>query len=463
MTPKHIQKIASFMEAVVAFATGLMLIVSENLGRMPQGVHDFLFARITLSNTILGIVFITAWRPCFRRLDTGCEPPSLLASFGLIVRGATIISLVLAFIMYVAQVRTPAIPLIPCFWVASIVLVSGRILLTQVLAGGMNWHRSNVLILGTGPMARKAWREIRTKHHRTLTVAGFIDVHGPVETHPEIVSNYLGHVDQLDSIFLKHVVDAVVIAIPVRSCYEAIHKTSVACERVGVDVVFNAFFPGQTEQDLSASFSDVEDKSSALPHVAKRLFDIVAAGSALILLSPLLLLIGLLVKATSEGGALFVQERYGYRRRKFKMYKFRTMVSNAEHLLRALEHENEANGPIFKMRNDPRITPLGRFLRKTSIDELPQLWNVLNGTMSLVGPRPMSVRDVSLFSEAYLMRRFRARPGITGLWQVSGRSDVKFEKWMELDFHYIDRWSLGLDFTILLRTIPAVFKGSGAM
>jgi exopolysaccharide biosynthesis polyprenyl glycosylphosphotransferase len=277
------------------------------------------------------------------------------------------------------------------------------------------------------------------------------------------VANYLGDVDQLDDIFLKHVVDAVVIAIPVRTCYEAIHKASAASEKAGVDVIFNAFFPGQMERTLSASFGDVEDRHAAFPYLAKRFFDMAVAAFALILLSPLMIAVGLLINLTSEGGALFVQERYGYRRRKFKMYKFRTMVENAEGLLSELERKNEANGPIFKMRNDPRITPIGRFLRKTSIDELPQLWNVLNGTMSLVGPRPMSVRDVSLFSDAYLMRRFRARPGITGLWQVSGRSDVKFEKWMELDFHYIDRWSLGLDLSILLRTIPAVFKGSGAM
>jgi len=462
MTPKIIQKTASFLEALVAFATALTLIVFENLGRMPEGLHDFLFARITIINTLLGVVFLLAWRPCFHKLETA-EPLSRPAKLFLIIRGATLISLVLAFIMYAAQVYTPAIPVIPCFWLASVALVSCRLVLTRLLSGGINRPRTSVLILGTGKIARRAWREIRTRHHRTLHVAGFIDIHGAVETHPEIVSNYLGNVDQLDAIFLKHVVDALVIAIPVRTCSEAIHKASAAAEKAGVDIIFHSFFPGQTERNLSASLGDMEERHFALPHIAKRLFDMAIASLALVFLSPILIAIGLLIKATSPGPALFVQERYGYRRRKFKMYKFRTMVSNAEHLLCHLESENEANGPVFKMRNDPRITRVGRFLRKTSIDELPQLWNVLNGTMSLVGPRPMSVRDVSLFSDAYLMRRFRARPGITGLWQVSGRSDVKFEKWIELDFHYIDRWSLGLDFSILLRTIPAVFKGAGAM
>jgi lipopolysaccharide/colanic/teichoic acid biosynthesis glycosyltransferase len=145
------------------------------------------------------------------------------------------------------------------------------------------------------------------------------------------------------------------------------------------------------------------------------------------------------------------------------MYKFRSMVRNAPDLMTSMEALNEAHGPIFKIKNDPRVTPLGRFLRRTSLDELPQLWNVLLGDMSLVGPRPMSVRDVSLFDEPQLMRRFSVRPGITGIWQVSGRSALTFEQWMALDFSYIDDWSLALDLKILARTLPAVFKRSGAV
>jgi lipopolysaccharide/colanic/teichoic acid biosynthesis glycosyltransferase len=145
------------------------------------------------------------------------------------------------------------------------------------------------------------------------------------------------------------------------------------------------------------------------------------------------------------------------------MYKFRSMVKNAPDLMNELERQNEAAGPIFKMRRDPRVTRLGRFLRAASLDELPQLLNVLFGHMSLVGPRPMSVRDVSLFSEATLMRRFTVKPGITGLWQVSGRSSVSFDQWIKLDFNYIDDWSLALDFWILARTVKAVVKRTGAV
>jgi len=138
------------------------------------------------------------------------------------------------------------------------------------------------------------------------------------------------------------------------------------------------------------------------------------------------------------------------------------MVHNAADLMTGLEQQNEASGPIFKIKNDPRITPLGRFLRRTSLDELPQLLNVLQGTMSLVGPRPMSVRDVSLFSQAQLMRRFSVRPGMTGSWQVAARGSLNFDQWIALDFAYIDDWSLGLDLKILAQTLPAVLRRSGA-
>ncbi len=168
------------------------------------------------------------------------------------------------------------------------------------------------------------------------------------------------------------------------------------------------------------------------------------------------------IKMTSAGPILFTQERFGFNRRRLRMYKFRTMVIDAEARQAELEPLNQAKGPVFKIRNDPRVTRVGRFLRKTSIDELPQLLNVLKGEMSLVGPRPLPVRDVSRFTEASLMRRFSAKPGLTCLWQVSGRSDTSFDRWIEQDLEYIDQWSLALDLQILAKTVPVVMKGSGA-
>jgi lipopolysaccharide/colanic/teichoic acid biosynthesis glycosyltransferase len=159
---------------------------------------------------------------------------------------------------------------------------------------------------------------------------------------------------------------------------------------------------------------------------------------------------------------IFKQTRYGLNKNPFSMYKFRSMVVDAESQQSQLEHLNETSGPVFKIKRDPRITRLGALLRKTSIDELPQLFNVLLGHMSLVGPRPLPTRDVSRFSDLSLMRRFSVKPGVTGLWQVSGRSNLDFDGWIALDLRYIDTWTLMLDLRILAMTIPAVLKGRGA-
>jgi len=198
------------------------------------------------------------------------------------------------------------------------------------------------------------------------------------------------------------------------------------------------------------------------PVFVKRIFDIVVSFLGIVLLCPILLIAGFLIKLTSPGPVFFTQKRLGLNKRHFDVYKFRTMVVGAEARMREIEHLNEVSGPVFKIKNDPRITPIGRLLRKTSIDELPQLFNVLKGEMSLVGPRPLPLRDYKGFNKDRQRRRFCVKPGITCLWQIRGRSSIPFEQWMELDLQYIDKWSLWLDLQILMRTIPAVLKGSGA-
>jgi exopolysaccharide biosynthesis polyprenyl glycosylphosphotransferase len=195
--------------------------------------------------------------------------------------------------------------------------------------------------------------------------------------------------------------------------------------------------------------------------LVKAVIDRLGAALLLLLFLPLLVAAALLVKMTSPGPAFFVQQRGGVRGRPFRMLKFRTMYHGAESQRAALAAANEADGPVFKMKNDPRLVPMGRFLRRTSIDELPQLVNVLLGDMSLVGPRPLPVPETQELTGAH-RRRLSMKPGITGLWQVSGRSDIRFADWMRLDLQYIDSWSLSLDLAILLRTIPAVFSARGA-
>ena len=194
----------------------------------------------------------------------------------------------------------------------------------------------------------------------------------------------------------------------------------------------------------------------------KRAIDIVGACAGLVCLVPVMLVIAAAIKVTSRGPVMFRQERYGLNKRRFRMYKFRSMVPDAEKQQAELESLNEAQGPVFKIREDPRITPIGKMLRKTSLDELPQFFNVLRGEMSLVGPRPLPRRDVSKFDHGSLMRRFSVKPGLTCLWQVNGRSDTDFCHWIALDLKYIDTWSLGLDLRILAKTVPSVLRGSGA-
>jgi exopolysaccharide biosynthesis polyprenyl glycosylphosphotransferase len=197
-------------------------------------------------------------------------------------------------------------------------------------------------------------------------------------------------------------------------------------------------------------------------YLFKRALDVIGSSVLLIIFSPLFLIVAALIKLTSPGPVFFAQKRVGLNKRQFRMFKFRTMVPEAESLQEKLVHLNEMTGPAFKIKNDPRITPLGHVLRKTSIDELPQLFNVLKGDMSLVGPRAMSVRDYQFFSADWQRRRFSVPPGITCLWQVHGRNTIPFEQWMILDMQYIDGWSLWLDIKILALTIPAVFRGLGA-
>jgi lipopolysaccharide/colanic/teichoic acid biosynthesis glycosyltransferase len=177
---------------------------------------------------------------------------------------------------------------------------------------------------------------------------------------------------------------------------------------------------------------------------------------------PVLLLFGLLVYLTSKGPILFKQERVGLHGRKFYQYKLRSMIVDAEELKDRLAHLNEQSGPVFKIKNDPRLTSIGRFMRKYSIDELPQLFNIILGSMTLIGPRPLPVSEVKEFNEDFLHRRHSMKPGVTGLWQVKGRNNIKdFNNWVKLDLEYIDNWSFLMDFRIAVKTVSTVLSGTG--
>jgi exopolysaccharide biosynthesis polyprenyl glycosylphosphotransferase len=241
------------------------------------------------------------------------------------------------------------------------------------------------------------------------------------------------------------------------------------CEAVGVDVtIVSDLFQMCRARPYLHDLLGVRGVTLAnYPHrllwalATKRVIDIVGAVAGILITGPLFLLVALAIKLDSTGPVFFVQRRCGLRGRTFPFIKFRTMYTDAEERLEELRSYNEVSGPVFKMKNDPRVTRVGRVLRKYSIDELPQLWHVLVGQMSLVGPRPPIPGEVGQY-ELNVRRRLSVRPGLTCLWQVRGRSLLSFEDWIRLDLEYIDRWSLMLDFRILLLTIPAVLRGKGA-
>jgi exopolysaccharide biosynthesis polyprenyl glycosylphosphotransferase len=254
-----------------------------------------------------------------------------------------------------------------------------------------------------------------------------------------------------------------------QTSFAEVEKAILTCEIEGVEAWLVADFVrtsiARATIDVFQSkplliFRSTPDISWQL--VTKRLIDIVGATLGLLLLGPLVMLpVAIAIKVTSPGTILFRQLRSGLRGRLFTMYKFRSMVTDAEMLRAELDAFNEVSGPVFKIANDPRITPVGRFIRRTSLDEFPQLWNVLIGDMSLVGPRPPIPSEVEKY-DPWHRRRLSMKPGLTCLWQISGRSNVAFDQWMKLDLEYIDNWSLWLDIKIILKTIPVVLSGLGA-
>jgi exopolysaccharide biosynthesis polyprenyl glycosylphosphotransferase len=252
--------------------------------------------------------------------------------------------------------------------------------------------------------------------------------------------------------------------------FERVETFIRACELEGVEAWLMAdFFQTQISQPSFDEFAGRpvlvfrSAPSLSWAGVGKQLIDFIGAFLLLLLTLPLLVVVGLIIRFTSPGPVFFRQERAGLNGRPFTMYKFRTMVTNAEQLKQELAALNEMSGPVFKLTHDPRVTPIGRWLRKFSLDEFPQLFNVIRGDMSLVGPRPLPIYEVARFDDPAHRRRLSMRPGLTCLWQVSGRSQLtKFEEWVRLDLQYIDNWSLWLDLKILLRTIPVVLLGTGA-
>jgi exopolysaccharide biosynthesis polyprenyl glycosylphosphotransferase len=347
-----------------------------------------------------------------------------------------------------------------------------RTALRSILGGARRRGRNlrNLVIIGCGPRGAEFGREVRSRPELGYLLLGYIDEIAPplnpLHGKPE---KLLGSLEHSREVLAGIEVDEVVISLPIRSYYETITRLIVLCEELGLVVRIPADF---FESRLVHAYVDKLHDTPVLTLQAhapaggstalKRVIDFFGSVAAMIAFSPLFAFLAAAIKLDSSGPVFFVQERVGLGRRKFRLIKFRTMQVDAEERQAEIEGLNEVDGAAFKIKNDPRVTRVGRILRKTSLDEIPQMWNVFRGDMSLVGPRPLPVRDVSRFDGEWQQRRFTVRPGLTCLWQINGRHNIDFDHWMELDLQYIDNWSLSLDFDIMFKTIPAVLRGTGA-
>jgi exopolysaccharide biosynthesis polyprenyl glycosylphosphotransferase len=317
----------------------------------------------------------------------------------------------------------------------------------------------NVLIIGAGSVGRRVAAYVNQHPEAGRTVYGFLDDEKPLG------NDVLGGIADLARMARKGFVDEVILAAPNNSAVTKHVLTAAQRLHLDVEIVPELFGcePVRHEIDHVGTLPVICLHAERLPAaglVLKRGMDLMGAGFALGVLSPLILAIAILIRLDSVGPVLYCAQRVGKKGRLFRCFKFRTMVSNADELKERLRKSNERSGPFFKMKGDPRITPLGRYLRRFSLDELPQLWNVLRGEMSLVGPRPHPVDDVAAYEMEHLAR-LDVTPGITGLWQVTARRDPSFRHGMELDREYIRKWTLTLDVRILLRTFLEVTCGSG--
>jgi exopolysaccharide biosynthesis polyprenyl glycosylphosphotransferase len=324
----------------------------------------------------------------------------------------------------------------------------------------------NVLVVGSGPRARRVQEVIRARPDWGLRIVGFVDPEGsPVD--PSVAQEALHKLTDVPDLLRDETIDEVIVACP-RSMLDCLGPVVETCATVGVPVTLLADLfgdslppPRVTRLGSLVALSYARVHHSPVQLRIKRAVDVALASVGLVLTAPLLALAALAIRATSPGPVLFRQERCGLNGRRFIMLKLRSMHLDAEARLEGLLAVNEMDGPVFKLREDPRVTRIGCFLRRLSIDELPQLWNVLWGEMSIVGPRPPIPPEVRKYA-TFDMRRLSMRPGLTCLWQVNGRNQIGFTDWVKLDLQYIDNWSLGLDLLIVLRTLPAVLSGRGA-
>jgi exopolysaccharide biosynthesis polyprenyl glycosylphosphotransferase len=386
----------------------------------------------------------------------------------IVLESSILMALFLGFLSFAFKLdmSRPLIALFALFQVLLLLLARLAVALRSHAGALPADGKSNIVIVGNRAKARQMGELVARYREWGLRNLGFVEVNGREGlVHSDGV---LGSLQDLPEIIEQNVVDEIVFVGETPKDLEGFEDVLHICQEQGIRTrVAVDIFPARVskvsmdflENVPILTFSMTPDHALSL--WLKRVMDVILSAGALLVSIPLMLVVGLLIKLTSKGPVIYRQVRCGLYGRKFVLYKFRSMREGAEDVLWEIKHLNEMDGPVFKMRNDPRVTPLGRFLRKSSIDEWPQFWNVLRGDMSLVGPRAPLPEEVKEYSR-WQRRRLSVKPGITCLWQVSGRNEIDFHEWMKLDLHYIDNWSLLLDLKILLRTFPVVLLGRGA-
>ncbi len=394
---------------------------------------------------------------------------NLFMQVRLIVTSLTIGLSVLVAYYFVFQPLRPSRLLVPFIWLSAIgILCLGRMVLS-ILMGmlhRMGMGERRLLVVGSGRLSKMIMQHIAATPHLGYAIVGFLhDMHEPAGDFGRFPM--LGTLDDLAVVIRTMQVDEVIIALPSELHLQTIRSVRL-CERLGASfkLVPELYELSLARIDMEAiegiPLLGVKQKQlNTIQRGVMRLTDIVGAVLLLLLGSPIWLCFALIIKLTSPGEAIFSQPRVGLNGRKFRCYKFRTMQENAEQVLHTLLAHNEAQGPLFKMKDDPRVTSIGKFLRRSSLDEIPQLLNVIKGEMSLVGPRPPLQREVEQYQE-WQKGRLAMKPGMTGLWQVRGRSNLTFDEGVLMDLYYIENWSLRLYYQILLRTVPSVLFSRGA-
>ena len=414
---------------------------------------------------IIGAILIFA----LRGLYTVRLASSLFMQMRLVVMSATLGLSILVAYFFVFQPPSNSRLLVPFIWITTIVVLClGRMFLSLMVGmlHRIGFGETRLLVVGSGRLGKTIMQHIAATPNLGYSIVGFLqDMHEPSTDFGRF--KMLGSLDDLALVIRSMQVDEVIIALPSELHQQTIRSVRL-CERLGA-----SFKLVPELYELSLSRIDMEAiegipllgiKQKPLNTVQRavmRLTDIVGAFLILILGSPLWLCFAFLIAVTSPGKVVFHQLRVGLNGRTFECYKFRSMYRNAEQVLATLRARNEAQGPLFKMKDDPRVTPIGKFLRRTSLDEIPQLFNVIKGEMSLVGPRPPLPSEVAQY-EDWQRGRLAMKPGMTGLWQVRGRSDLSFDEGVLMDLYYIENWSLRLYYRILLRTVPAVLFSRGA-